>query len=103
MTPRYRGHRYLFLNHHIELGGERQSPETEFRCSHFRQPKRPKRLCPIRHSLGCQLLDEGHDLSLVQEVLGHRRQEMTRRYEKRTAKKIGQVRPLVKSISISGR
>jgi len=44
----------------------------------------------IRHGLGCQLLDEGHDLSLVQEVLGHRRQEMTRRYAKRTAKKIGQ-------------
>lgn len=30
-----------------------------------------------RHSLGCQLLDEGKDLSFVQEVLGHRRQEMT--------------------------
>jgi integrase len=45
----------------------------------------------IRHSLGCQLLDEGHDLSLVQEVLGHKRPEMTRRYAKRTAKKIGQV------------
>lgn len=45
----------------------------------------------IRHSLGCQLLDEGHDLSLVQEVLGHRNQQMTRRYAKRTAKKIGQV------------
>jgi site-specific recombinase XerD len=26
----------------------------------------------IRHSLGCQLLDEGHDLSLVQEILGTR-------------------------------
>ncbi len=45
----------------------------------------------FRHSLGCQLLDEGKDLSFVQEVLGHKRQEMTRRYAKRTAKKIGQV------------
>ena len=45
----------------------------------------------IRHSLGCQLLDEGHDLSLVQEVLGHKSASMTRRYAKRTAKKIGQV------------
>jgi integrase len=45
----------------------------------------------IRHSLGCQLLDEGQDLSLVQEILGHRNQQMTRRYAKRTAKKIGQV------------
>jgi integrase len=45
----------------------------------------------IRHSLGCQLLDEGHDLSLVQEVLGHKRPEMTRRYAKRTAKRIGQI------------
>jgi integrase len=26
-----------------------------------------------RHSLGCQLLDEGKDLSFVQEVFGHRR------------------------------
>jgi len=45
----------------------------------------------IRHSLGCQLLDEGHDLSLVQEVLGHKNADMTKRYAKRTAKKIGQV------------
>ena len=45
----------------------------------------------IRHSLGCQLLDEGQDLSLVQEILGHKNQSMTRRYAKRTAKRIGQV------------
>jgi integrase len=45
----------------------------------------------IRHSLGCQLLDEGNDLSLVQEILGHKNASMTRRYAKRTAKKIGQV------------
>lgn len=44
-----------------------------------------------RHSLGCQLLDEGKDLSFVQEVLGHRRQEMTRRYARRTAKHVGNV------------
>jgi hypothetical protein len=30
-------------------------------------------------------------LSLVQEVLGHKNASMTRRYAKRTAKKIGQV------------
>lgn len=45
----------------------------------------------IRHSLGCQLLDEGHDMSLVQEVLGHKNVSMTKRYAKRTAKKIAQV------------
>lgn len=45
----------------------------------------------FRHSLGCQLLDEGRDLSFVQEVLGHKRQEMTKRYAKRTAKRIGEV------------
>ena len=44
-----------------------------------------------RHSPGCQLLDEGKDLSFVQEVLGHRRPEMTRRYARRTAKHIGNV------------
>lgn len=45
----------------------------------------------IRHSLGCQLLDEGHDLSLVQEILGHKNPNMTKRYAKRTAKRIGNV------------
>lgn len=45
----------------------------------------------FRHSLGCQLLEEGKDLSFVQEVLGHKTSAMTRRYAKRTAKKIAQV------------
>jgi integrase/recombinase XerD len=45
----------------------------------------------FRHSLGCQLLEEGKDLSFVQEVLGHKTPAMTRRYAKRTAKKIAQV------------
>ena len=53
----------------------------------------------IRHSLGCQLLDEGHDLSLVQEVLGHKRPEMTKRYARRTAKKIGMVLSLRRGLS----
>jgi len=38
----------------------------------------------FRHSLGCQLLDQGNDLALVQDVLGHTKQEMTRRYAKRS-------------------
>lgn len=45
----------------------------------------------VRHSLGCQLLDEGHDMSFVQQVLGHRKQEMTQRYAKRTAKRVGKI------------
>lgn len=45
----------------------------------------------IRHSLGCQLLDEGQDLSTVQELLGHKNASMTRRYAKRTSKKLGQI------------
>lgn len=45
----------------------------------------------IRHSLGCQLLDEGQDLSTVQELLGHKNAAMTRRYAKRTSKKLGQI------------
>ncbi|MBN1546218.1 MAG: tyrosine-type recombinase/integrase [Syntrophaceae bacterium] len=44
----------------------------------------------IRHSLGCQLLDEGKDLSFVQEVLGHTRPDMTRRYAKRTSHKVAE-------------
>jgi integrase len=42
----------------------------------------------IRHSLGCQLLDMGYDLSLVQDQLGHTKPEMTRRYAKRSLKNL---------------
>ena len=45
----------------------------------------------IRHSLGCQLLNEGKDLSFVQEVLGHTRSEMTKRYAQRSNSVIGSV------------
>ena len=38
----------------------------------------------FRHSLGCQLLDQGNDLALVQDMLGHTKPEMTRRYAKRS-------------------
>lgn len=38
----------------------------------------------LRHSLGCQLLDQGEDLDLVRDTLGHTRVEMTRRYAKRS-------------------
>jgi len=37
----------------------------------------------FRHSLGCQLLDEGQPLDLVRDILGHSTSEMTRRYAKR--------------------
>ncbi|MFC1489242.1 tyrosine-type recombinase/integrase [Thermodesulfobacteriota bacterium] len=40
----------------------------------------------VRHSLGCQLLDMGYDMSLVQDQLGHTKQEMTRRYAKHSKK-----------------
>jgi len=45
----------------------------------------------IRHSLGCQLLNEGKDLSFVQEILGHTRSEMTKRYAQRSSSVIGSV------------
>jgi len=45
----------------------------------------------IRHSLGCQLLNEGKDLSFVQEVLGHTRSEMTKRYAQRSSAVVGAV------------
>jgi integrase len=38
----------------------------------------------LRHSLGCQLLDQGEDMDLVRDTLGHTRVEMTRRYAKRS-------------------
>ena len=42
----------------------------------------------FRHSLGCQLLDQGEDLDLVREQLGHTKMEMTRRYAKRSNSKL---------------
>ena len=45
----------------------------------------------VRHSLGCQLLDEGQDLELVRDVLGHTKTEMTRRYAQRAPQKITNV------------
>jgi integrase len=37
----------------------------------------------FRHSLGSQLLDNGADLEMVRDILGHTRSDMTRRYAKR--------------------
>ena len=34
----------------------------------------------FRHSLGCQLLDQGEDIDLVRQQLGHSKIEMTMRY-----------------------
>ena len=42
----------------------------------------------VRHSLGCQLLDQGEDLDIVREILGHTKAEMTRRYAKRKVSKL---------------
>jgi len=37
----------------------------------------------VRHSLGCQLMDEGQPIELVRDILGHTSTNMTRRYAKR--------------------
>jgi len=42
----------------------------------------------FRHSLGCQLLDQGEDLDLVRQQLGHTKSEMTRRYAKRSVSRL---------------
>ena len=42
----------------------------------------------FRHSLGCQLLDQGEDLDLVRQQLGHTKSEMTRRYAIRSVSKL---------------
>ena len=36
----------------------------------------------VRHSLGCQMLEMGAPLDVVQDQLGHQTSEMTRRYAK---------------------
>ncbi|MCP4649571.1 MAG: tyrosine-type recombinase/integrase [PVC group bacterium] len=42
----------------------------------------------FRHSLGCQMLDMGMDMHLVQDTLGHTDAKMTKRYAKRKPVKI---------------
>lgn len=37
----------------------------------------------LRHSLGCQLLDEGQPLELIRDILGHTSTNVTRRYARR--------------------
>lgn len=39
----------------------------------------------IRHSLGGQLMDEGADLEMVRDILGHTSTNMTRRYARRSS------------------
>jgi len=38
----------------------------------------------VRHSLGCQLLDQGEDMDLVRQQLRHTNAKMTQRYAKRS-------------------
>ncbi len=45
----------------------------------------------LRHSLGCQLLDQGRELELVRDIYGHTSTEMTRRYAKRSQSRITQI------------
>jgi len=50
--------------------------------------KRIKLYNAVRHSLGCQLLDEGVEMDIVRQQLGHARPEMTMRYAKRSQAKL---------------
>lgn len=38
----------------------------------------------IRHSLGCQMLDNGEDIDIVRQIYGHTRLKTTRRYARRS-------------------
>ena len=42
----------------------------------------------VRHSLGCQLLDEGVEMDIVRQQLRHTNTNMTQRYAKRTNKRV---------------
>lgn len=44
-----------------------------------------------RHSLGCQLLDEGQNIDVVKDLLGHTDIRMTERYAKRSKAKASEV------------
>jgi len=45
----------------------------------------------VRHSLGCQLLDEGVGMEMVRDIYGHTSSQMTRRYAKRSQQRITSV------------
>jgi integrase len=45
----------------------------------------------VRHSLGCQLLDQDVPMDAVQKILGHTRPEMTKRYAQRTSEAITRI------------
>ncbi len=45
----------------------------------------------IRHSLGCQLLDQGVEMEMVRDVLGHTSTNITRRYAQRSQQRITNV------------
>ena len=42
----------------------------------------------IRHSLGCQLMDQGVELEAVRDILGHTSTNMTRRYAQRSVDRL---------------
>ncbi|MFO7554098.1 MAG: tyrosine-type recombinase/integrase [Desulfobacterales bacterium] len=46
----------------------------------------------MRHSLGCQLVDQGYDLDLVREQLGHTDIRTTKRYARRSEKTLTEAR-----------
>jgi integrase len=46
----------------------------------------------MRHSLGCQLVDAGHDLDLVREQLGHTDIRTTKRYARRSDRTLTEAR-----------
>jgi integrase len=44
----------------------------------------------VRHSLGCQLVDEGYSIDFIQDVYKHTKIDTTRRYAKRQRAQIGE-------------
>lgn len=45
----------------------------------------------LRHSFACHLLDNGTDMSLIQDLLGHNSQKTTRIYAKLSTRRISQI------------
>ena len=45
----------------------------------------------IRHSLGCQLMDNGVEMEMVRDILGHTNSAMTRRYAQRAKQTVTNV------------
>lgn len=79
---------FIFVNRRSNLSGMRYSHKALYRIWKNAQRDSGYRIQlknACRHSLGCQLLNEGVDIDAVRQIYGHTSYEMVRRYAERSS------------------